>query len=387
VNCDLYTIIPQAMTEARKIGGNALKITQHIPNSNGCHQITASILKLDYPEDYQIETISEDANYALLHLFRPNGAGHAITYDLFLDTMLIARSENNWRETVKVETEGQYTLSGRTQQTIRLPLNIKFGNEYYVRSWIIPGFLMGNPMLLLMDNSFGRLEFQSITTKTNYSIAGDTLNPLTKSTFPRFRFSANIGFGYRTASPHEDLDVYQKDFYNKSRSGLQFDLGATYFFSEWIGVGLKYSDFFASHSDDGWEFTPPSYLGGGPTQYGRLSTKARTTFIGPTFSYRLFDKQKKNCFVTDFGIGWMGFQQEMGITSHVMTNATTAGVYWRLGYDVWMSAKTSLGFQFAFVGGSFSRFTQTYQGFKQNIKLDEGSEDIGRIELSVGLRF
>jgi hypothetical protein len=384
-DCDLYTILPKAMTEARKIGGNALKITEHIPNSNACHQITASILKLDYPEEHTIETIPHNANYALLHLFRPNGLGTLLTYDLFLDTSIIARSGNNWRETVKFETEGEYVLWGRTEQTASLPLNIKHGNEYYVRSSIGQGIFVGRPALTLMDNNFGRIEFQSITTKTNYSMAGDTLNKLEKSTFPRFRFAISGGWGYRTASLHKDLDVYQRNYVQKLKSGFQFDLSASYFFFEQFGVGLKYSDFFTNYEEDNWSLNLP----GGSTPYGVLKTETRTTFVGPTFAWRIFDKQKRNCFVFDVGFGYMGYREKRSVNSEgLRLDATTVGTYLGVGYDLWLSAATSLGFQFAAIGGSYSRYTVTSGGIKTSHSLETGNfEGIGRIELSVGLRF
>jgi len=386
ISCDLYTILSLAMTEARKIGGNALNITEHIPNSNGCHQITATILKLDYPEEHSITTISENANYALLHLYRPNGQGHALSYELYLDTAIVARSSNNWRATIKIENEGQYTLRGRTQRTALVPLNIKLGNEYHVRSGVVQGVFIGRPVLTLVDNKFGRIEFQSVTTPVIFSTLGDTANRLERFAYPRFRFAINAGFGYRTAGFPEDINPDIKNFLQKMRSGFHLDLGATYFFSEWLGFGLNYNVFFASNEEDGWTWSPP---GGGTPQHGKLGIQAQTTFVGPTFSWRLFDRQKRNCFMIDLGLGWLGHQEKTNIgTQHIKLDANAFGSYLNFGYDIWLSAATSLGFQFTIIGGSYSQFTETIGGIKRNITLPDGQfENIGRIALSVGLRF
>jgi hypothetical protein len=49
LNCGYDVVIAAAKNEARKAGGNGLKITEHIPPSiwSSCHQITAIILRLD----------------------------------------------------------------------------------------------------------------------------------------------------------------------------------------------------------------------------------------------------------------------------------------------------------------------------------------------------
>lgn len=54
-NCGYDVVIDKAKMEARKIGGNALKITRHILPSvmaSTCHQITATILKIDNVGNY-----------------------------------------------------------------------------------------------------------------------------------------------------------------------------------------------------------------------------------------------------------------------------------------------------------------------------------------------
>ncbi|MBC7913707.1 MAG: hypothetical protein H7Y07_06250 [Pyrinomonadaceae bacterium] len=52
LNCSWNAVIEKAKTEARKIGGNGLKITQHTPPNllSSCHQITATVLKINNTE-------------------------------------------------------------------------------------------------------------------------------------------------------------------------------------------------------------------------------------------------------------------------------------------------------------------------------------------------
>ena len=375
------------MTEARNVGGNVLSITEHIPNSSGCHQVTAMILKVDYPQDLLPPTISENANYALLHLFRPAGNAPLLSYDLYLDSLIVGRSSNNWRTTVRIDEEGAFTLSGRTQQTALVPLNIQFGNEYYVRSGVATGLLIGRPTLTLLDNMFGRLEFQTVTTPVSYFTISDTTNQLERFDFPRFRFSVNGGFGYRTATFPNDMPSDLRNFLQRMRLGFQLDLSATYFFSEWLGLGLNYNAFFASNEGDNWSWTPPL---GGATLFGTMGMQDRITFLGPTFSTRIFDRQKRNAFVADIGLGWLAhrFRATMNSSELYRIDANTVGFHLNLSYDIWLSAATSLGIQFTMTTGSYTNYTITHNnGQEVSVRIENGSENISRIGLSVGLRF
>lgn len=56
INCDYWTIIEQMKTEARKAGGNLLRIDEHKkPSTHGsrCHQIKASVFRVDNPRAYE----------------------------------------------------------------------------------------------------------------------------------------------------------------------------------------------------------------------------------------------------------------------------------------------------------------------------------------------
>jgi hypothetical protein len=174
-NCNFETVIEKAKMEARKIGGNAIKIIKHdLPNpwTSSCHRITAAILKIDNPKDYQVTTTTLsnsllDADYALLHVYRTGGTGVLVNYDLHLDDEVICRVNNNWSESIEIIEEGLYTLWARTESTTEIPINIKFGHEYYIRCGISMGFFVGHPVIEIVNNKTGKLEFQSITQKRN----------------------------------------------------------------------------------------------------------------------------------------------------------------------------------------------------------------------------
>jgi hypothetical protein len=172
-NCGLDVVIDKAKTEARKIGGNAIKITKHTPPSiwgSSCHQITADILKVYKIEDYTVPVAVADsslagADYALLHIYRHSGVGALMGFDLHLGDSVICRVKNKWKETVKIDKDGLHTLWARTESKTEIPIDIRFGNEYYIRCSVAMGVLVGRPKLELVDNKTGELEFRSISEK------------------------------------------------------------------------------------------------------------------------------------------------------------------------------------------------------------------------------
>jgi hypothetical protein len=67
--------------------------------------------------------------------------------------------------TVKIDREGLITLWARTETKTELPIDIRFGNEYYIRCSISMGAFVGRPRLEQVDNKTGKLEIQSISDK------------------------------------------------------------------------------------------------------------------------------------------------------------------------------------------------------------------------------
>ncbi len=55
MKCNYDIVIDKAKLEARKVGGNAIKITRHkTPDLwSSCHRITATILKVENVEDFE----------------------------------------------------------------------------------------------------------------------------------------------------------------------------------------------------------------------------------------------------------------------------------------------------------------------------------------------
>ena len=171
-NCGWDVVIDKARIEARKIGGNAIKITEHTPPStfgSSCDRITAQILKIDNLENFEANQVVDstllNADFALLHIYRSGGTGSLVSYDLHLGDSVICNVQNKWKKTFKIKKDGLNTIWAKTESKVEIPINIKFGQEYYLRCSVSMGAIVGRPKLEIVDNQVGKAEYQSTIKK------------------------------------------------------------------------------------------------------------------------------------------------------------------------------------------------------------------------------
>ena len=169
--CTYEIVIDKAKLEARKVGGNAIKIIKHSPPSgfgSSCHSITAKILKVEDFENYisdEKETVIPDIDFAILNVYRYGGSGAMVNYDLYLGDSVICRVKNNFKTTLHITKDGLNSLWAKTEAKSEVPIDVKMGHTYYLRCGIKIGALVGRPDLELVNNKTGKLEFESFKAK------------------------------------------------------------------------------------------------------------------------------------------------------------------------------------------------------------------------------
>jgi hypothetical protein len=108
--------------------------------------------------EYQL---SDDC--ALLHFYRPaTKIGVAVSFGVHLDDDVVFLAKYNSKTTVRVTKEGLKTLWATTESRAELPVDIKLGNEYFIRCNLGVGVFVGRPRLALVDNNDGRKQFIKI---------------------------------------------------------------------------------------------------------------------------------------------------------------------------------------------------------------------------------
>ncbi len=170
-NCDYDTVVEKAKIEARKAGGNVVKITKHQPPNimgSSCHRIAGIILKVDDVSALQVEEedeIIEGIDYAILNIYRYPGAGALVGYDLHLGDSVLCRVKNRSKSSIQIHKLGRNTLWAKTESKVEVPINIEAGRQYYLRAGLKMGAFVGRPSIELVDPKTGRIEFEALNEK------------------------------------------------------------------------------------------------------------------------------------------------------------------------------------------------------------------------------
>jgi len=168
-DCNYKRLMLDAKNEARKIGGNVIKIINHeISNSDSldCHKIVAKIL---YVEDQKFiekfELIDSNLigkNYSLIHFYRPSGFGFLINFNIHDENTVLTRAKDDWKTSIRIRETGKKDLWARTEVKTVYEINIEKEKNYYVKCGIEPGLIVGHPTMSIMDSETGRYEFNLI---------------------------------------------------------------------------------------------------------------------------------------------------------------------------------------------------------------------------------
>lgn len=195
--------------------------------------------------------------------------------------------------------------------------------------------------------------------------------------FPRLRLAINGGWSYRLAKVAGNLSSTQQDYIKGLKSGYSYGAELAYYWSKKAGIGAKY-DVFRSRNE----------LEDVSGQVVVLSDDVAISFIGPYYSSRFLTANKKNSFLMNVGLGYVGYNDKAFFGSDYELTGGTAGLLVDLGYDIGLSKSFALGFQLSFIGGTLTQY-MIDDGFKTTtIELDEDEyEGLARINLSVGLRL
>jgi len=136
-NCTWSTVLETAKSEARRIGGNVIKITEHKQPDmvSSCHRLKVTILRVNnideiYFAQYEDKDLSNERDYALIHFYTFTSAFNC---DFYLNDKIICQGERfSWKKTVQTRTFGFCTIKANTPRKAELPLTIKKGQEYYI---------------------------------------------------------------------------------------------------------------------------------------------------------------------------------------------------------------------------------------------------------------
>jgi hypothetical protein len=204
--------------------------------------------------------------------------------------------------------------------------------------------------------------------------------------FPRFRIAVDGGWQYRTAKVANEVDAEWQKHYEKMKSGFHYSAQAAYFFFENQGIDLIFSNQLFGNSLQAYSLDDKGHITGS----GELSDKVAFNYIGANYLLRLFDSNKKNCWLFSMGLGYIGYNQRLlfnNVEDRKIT-ANTLGINMAIGYDIGISENFGIGFKLTLMGGTFTNYKLTIDGKTTEETMPEKTaEGLGTIKLSVGWRF
>ena len=173
-DCGYDELIKDAKAAARKVGGNVLKITQVLEPDvrNSCYRIKANILycnnltylttRLAIVEDSITKSkFPDNPNYALLYVYRPEiPDGYYREYNIHLNDSIICRIKNNTLYQIKLYKKGVNALWAETEARDSVLIDVKFGEEYFLKCTLKMGVIIGRPDMELIPKEQGRYEYE-----------------------------------------------------------------------------------------------------------------------------------------------------------------------------------------------------------------------------------
>lgn len=418
--CTYPKVIEIAKEEARKAGGNAIRITQHkIPDYHcTCHRIQADILRVENVDSYLFGMPQKkagniemrDSNYAVLNIYRPDEIGLSPAYNLHFGDVTLCRVQKGYKKTVLIKADSASTLWVKTESKEEIPVNLKLGHVYYLRCGAIAGALIPRPTLSLMESGLNKEEFLSFNPK-NFDATVDTFEITKKGDSISYRktsstardyssskfingqdlkepkkmvLSINAGYSRRLGKIFKDVLPQFVEHMENIKNGYNVGLDFTGFPSEVIGAGAKFSMFRAS------DMRTINYINehNMPDTHN-VNDVYTIPLVGPMLTTRLHSADMNKVLLANFSIGYMGYAERGGDAfSSYKCKGGTMYLSLDFGFDYWFRRNGAIGFKLSIISGSLSKYTIMKDGRNEVYKFEKDNrEDLSRIDFSIGIRF
>lgn len=230
----------------------------------------------------------------------------------------------------------------------------------------------------------GQVKFHQKDFYSHVEVPADKIKNL-DGNYQKFRIGGYGGWSYLTAKVSDNVPPNFRQYVKDLQSGYHLGADFSYFTSENIGFGIKYSMFKTGNELDNIYAVDTVT---GQVRTGKLKDDITIQYFGPTICTRISSSNKKTHFISNFSLGYLSYKNNATVIDNFILTSGTLGLMWDLGVDFSIDKNLSLGLFFAYKLGTLNQFN--YDNGKQNktIKLDKDNvESISRIDLSVGLRW
>jgi hypothetical protein len=201
---------------------------------------------------------------------------------------------------------------------------------------------------------------------------------------PSLIFDINGGYSYRIARIDPSVDAFTRDYFEGLKSGLFYGADLTYYFSETLGAGIKFSSSLYNNSVSNVTVT----FNNGIIKYGEVSDDIMITFIGPTIITRYYPGNNDNCMTMGASFGYMTYIDDGLVVDPIRITGNTLGMGLDFGYDFSIGPSTSIGLRLSFLSGVLPEVEIEEDGETRIMRFEEGSyESLQHLDFGIVLTY
>jgi hypothetical protein len=177
-NCGYDIVIEKAKIEARKSGGNLIKITEHKKPGfvSTCHRIKFVVLRQEAKEEVNPEEVDADFNVnnkivivsgqgnSRIYIYRLHGDYNKIEFNLYLEDDLICQVIDDFKTEIYTEKSGHNNFWARLEDIVQTSVFIEPDKDYYLKCEVVYGGYFPKIELKLMNREIGKKEYETIKT-------------------------------------------------------------------------------------------------------------------------------------------------------------------------------------------------------------------------------
>ncbi len=205
--------------------------------------------------------------------------------------------------------------------------------------------------------------------------------PVKITSYQHFRLTVQGGLSYRTADLAEDIPSLYAPYMNDLKSGFNYGIDATGFFSKSWGVGIKYN----SHLSKNLEDNVNVFLADGSFVVGRMSDDIRISFIGPSLTMRTYISNYTGYLYAEVSVGHIRYRDEGTLINLIDITGHTTGLICDLGFDFIVLENFAFGCQCSYMTGKLDKLTMTNGAYTNTEDLDkENRENLSHLDISLG---
>jgi hypothetical protein len=215
---------------------------------------------------------------------------------------------------------------------------------------------------------------------SNVALGTDAILKSSKvKTISNLRFGAQVGYGYRFAHTPLTNDSTMLSHLNKLKHNVSFGADISYYFTNYLGVGIKYNAIIARVVTDSIFYT---FLNSAK-KYDYLSELVNVHYFAPFLVAKIFTIPHKQCFFANAGVGYVRYNHKaflyrsagiLEITEVANIAKNSAAFFAEIGYDFFVNKYFAIGLQTSLL-----------------IELKKGKwiepENISHLDISLGFRF